>query len=737
MSTKNDGTLVRRVSFSNRVSYSDDASTTTVTTDDELYQDDGSFTDSEDDKSFCDHDSVESETEAVTDEEDDLEDDLVEDDKTEDYKGEDNDLGEETESEDQEEEENEEDDDDTMMEETVEVTSDDKANESTESGTKVSSELWDKVDDDEPPLVIRDGFFLPQRPSDFLGGYGGENATSSGHKVKLRKSWVADAKDAEEEHANPIPVTYSQFEEWKKSRVTNTPTFRKKKENAEAKANAALSTEEDQKATSKPKKESKSSSNVAAVANKAPRDSEVADKREPTAKGASPKSTEPSTKAGNSDTVGNKERPKGIISETGGSEMSSSDAAVSKCAAGEQTKSTGKSPKPALKTGRSARSSSKEGTKPAPVVKKPPKKDPESEAHEKEIAQLKDHVTKLQRKYDVIEVRTISQLADLEEETTKRMREYRSKADDLARKKRAKEEKRGLKEKAMKSQDLIEHLRRSNQKLRREGIKMKKEVEELKEMNQQLEEQNSIYGDYAGQCRSFEEVEVKLAEELNHALNKEMPKYEKLLRGMEEGVSDRAKSGQSERKAKEMYQDCMQSILEMLENDCTDDSLIDKVADIIEEESSDEDTRMDASSQDEQSIAEPEPENVKPARRKSSIKSASPTKTKPAAPSSPKKSSKRPSGILKNKTNSEDENAAPGPTKTTVRRSSSTGVKLAGRRGSSEKTKARPRRSSSSSFRSTRAPRKTAAKVVSDNDDSSICSGTSFQSETYSLSEYV
>ena len=165
---------IRRVSFSDRISYSDEASTTTVSTDDELFRDDGSFVTSDDEDSEADEKQGDPDPAANT-------------------KGPDKKIEGKNEANGSVADRDYRDDDAD-----VKVVDEDP------------SEPWYTPVKDEPPLVFRD-IGVVERPSEYLGGYG---SSEQPHRVKLRKSWVADEKSSEE-----LQSAYQEFEAWKQERA--------------------------------------------------------------------------------------------------------------------------------------------------------------------------------------------------------------------------------------------------------------------------------------------------------------------------------------------------------------------------------------------------------------------------------------------------------------------------------------------------------------------------------------
>ena len=620
-------TLARRVSFSNRVFYSDDASESTVSTDDDLSllsSDVGSLG-GDSPNAFNDAivvDKVETkdtEESVATVEADDEE--LKEAPKTE-------------------------------TEEDLVLHGDEKEEESSTSTTS-----WRSLVKDEPPLIFRDNGVV-RRPNEYLGGCSEEVPAQ---KIKLRKSWLLNGTETEE---------HNEFEEWKKSRVATKPV-----EQTLAKKSDSLGESGNNLAISHSLSASKSNDDMEDIVQKGS-DDKMIDVE------AAIMATEEVATPNPSNTGSPADKGKSALTNKGKS-------------ADDMKKSAPKS-EPLAK---SAASKSKVARN-----KVSAKRDKEMEAHEKEVLKMKEHIAKLQRKLDVVEVRTISELADLEEETTKRMREFREKANIIARKKRAQEERNDLKQQAMKSQDLIEHLRRSNQKLRSQGTKLQGVVAKLKKSNQSLEEKNAFHRDYAIEFLNFQKIEVGLAEQMNLALKKDMPKYESLVRGMEEGTIEREKCGHIERRSKEMYEDCTQSLLVMMDEYCSDIGLVEKLVSLAEGSDAESETPAIGESEDDSPAAYTE-------RRRLNTRPYSKTGSMVARPS--------PSKLL--------------------RRSSSGGYH--GQRGgngreSAEMDYSSPRKPSS--FRGNRSPRSvvTNSKGSSD-DDSSTCSITSVQSDTVSLGGYI
>ena len=694
---KDGQTLVRRVSFSDRLHYSDDASSTTVTTDDDLYEDDGSL------KSGSDGESALYESQVCT-----TQDSIDEDTEQETIANVMNGAA-------------------AIEEHTEEIkdaTSDDadvvnmQADEETTTVASGISTTSPNSLYEDPPLVIRDvGVY--ERPSEYLGGYEPEGCASSGHRVKLRKSWFRDAKDANE-------PPHDQFEAWKKSRVVREPLFKKKQHKEEdivTKNERVMIPEiKDDVGSTERSLSSKGCSSEISEGGKILKF----------------KTIENETHGENIPVL--KPTPSKMVHKVQKTEDTATkcktDAISCDSAANEDFKLV-QTPKAAFSTkakvATSTTLSDVQSYTLSCATKQPNLKDPETSTFEMEIQELRYRIAKLQRSLDVTEVRTISQLADLEEETTKRMQEYRSKANDIARKSRATEERKLLKEKAMKSQDLIDLLRRSNQTLRVEGIKMKKAIEDLKKTNERLQEKNSVHMDYVAQFRDHQNMEVLLAQEMNQVLNKSAPKYEKLIRGMEECIKSRAKSVQCERKAKELYVECVQSIFAIVEENSTDNSLLERVQNIVLTKS-DDDTKMDRTKS-----------NYKVKKRASTIRNDQNDSKCDKTTATSRTGNKRLSG----KSRSLDDED-PIFTKVTSRGcSNSDGIKpIADTENCGsvwKKTQLQPhlqacstpRRSSSSSFRSIRSPKKPVCKLASDDDDASTCSNTSAQSETYSLSSSV
>lgn len=585
--------LVRRVSFSNRVFYSDDASVTTVSTDDDL------SLNSSDDESAGDNNPKATDTVAMVDK---VKECAAKAKLTH----------------------------DAIREETPTKT----PNESTIlSDTEKEDELsmaklsWQSLVKEEPALVFRDNGVV-HRPDEYLGGFSEDIPTQ---KVKFRKSWLLNDNESEE---------YNEFEEWKKSRAPN------KDEGDDGKEEIIL--EESLK--------------------------DEASGREAVAKNQKEE-----------DTV-----------------MIPAD----KTKAPELIEDHGVSDKKGSVTKYEQDSNSILAAYNAPNKKGTAKWDKEMYAHEKEVLEIKDNIARLQRKLDVAEVRNISNLADLEEETAKRMREHREKANIRARKKRAKEEKNDLKQQAMKSQDLIEHLRRSNQKMRSEGIKTQSAITELRKSNQALEEQNSFHRDYASQFQNFQKIEVKLAEQMNLSLKKDMPKYASLVRGMEEAVNDREKRCFVENRSKEIYEDCMQSLLDVVTEHCHDDGLVEKIASLTKVSDVEIPVAIDGGD----GARSPSAKFAK--RRSSNSRSTSHTIGSGGTlrPTRPSKS---------------------------IHRSWSSGFQNGIRRGS-ESGYSSPRKKSLST-RGNRSPTSVVSgnKNGSSDDDSSTCSITSVQSDTISLGGYI
>jgi len=469
-------TVERRVSFSNRIDYSDEVSTSSVSTDDDLS---GAF--------VSDNESL----------------------------GDDN--NEQTLS-------NEPGDDD-FVKESVDVErqkvaklEEGKPDENKESAAEIATESWCPLDD-EPPLVFRDAGVL-ERPSEYLGGYGPEACGAVPHRVKLRKSWL----QSDDAQANE----YNEFEEWVKSHKSIKDVLTEPDEtNLESKeiVNEKEWNMEIEKV--QPKKD-----------------------QEPKLPGKDGQDTAPPE----ADTL-----RKPAIKEKN---ETASSVKVKKSV---QTTNVKKLP-----------ASSKHSKTKIPS-KMFTKRDEETKAH----VEMKERIAKLQRKWETVEVRTISQLADIEEETTKRMREFRERASEIARKQKAKTEKLALKEQAMNSKDLIEQLRRSNQRLRSEGIKLRSAVAKLNEGNRLLEEKSTFHHGYALEFQKLQKTEIRLTEDMNRALEKDLPKYVALVRGMKESVEDRESSGHAERRAKEHYEDCMQSMVAMLEEYCSDSGLVEKVVTMV------------------------------------------------------------------------------------------------------------------------------------------------------------
>lgn len=647
--------IARRVSFSDRISYSDDASTSTGSTDDDLIS-----LSSEEDESFDDDDVNESVKENVNEEHKQP--------GTKETSG-----GEEEGKE------------DARRSDASEGKGPDDL--SAETEVLSSPVSWKSLVDDAPPLVFRDPGIL-ERPKEYLGGYGPEVYASPPHLVKYRKSWVENEAEATE---------HNEFEEWKKSRAKQTKkskVARSMKDtpkdcgsNFAAFRSFSMCSKNDEDTIEKEEEHENMDKSI-----------ELGKPKEE----AFIPQTENENHANLSEIVDTQE-PKECILES------------SKVHA----KQTSALKKKKEKKHESEVKDKKKGSASASFVKpRKPKKDAEMEAYEKDILMLKEEVSKLQRKFDVIEVRHVSQLADLEEETTKRMREYREWADDLTRKQRAKEEKQALKQKAMKSQDVIEQLRRSNQKLRAEGIKMKDAVAKLKESNQLLEEKNSFQRNYAVQFQNCLETEVCLEEAMNQALMKDMPKYETLVRGMEDGVIDREKCGDVERHAKELYEGCINTLIEELEDKCSDLGLVDKIVNMADDR--DEDKPSHGPEESLSSIKGDDQVDV------------ADWKVKP----------KRSSSIRASRSSTVSDTYGKGNHVKSFRRSSSSGGRASlggGRRGNSwlaDSKRSTPRKSSS--FRGTRSPRSvaTSSKNAPDDDDSSTCSITSVNSDTISITGY-
>jgi len=208
--------------------------------------------------------------------------------------------------------------------------------------------------------------------------------------------------------------------------------------------------------------------------------------------------------------------------------------------------------------------------------------DNELEVQKKEILKLQNHIDTLQKQFDVVEVCTVSQLADLEEETTRLMREAKAKATAVARQKRAQLEKKNLKEQAMKSEDCIDHYRSSNQRMRLEAKEMEGAIAKLRKSNLALVEKKELRLGYADQFKSFQKIEVTLVEQMIMTLNKDMPKYESLVRIMEEEVLEREKFCHIEARCKDLYLHCTQSLLELMDELCCDNSLMERLVGLAE-----------------------------------------------------------------------------------------------------------------------------------------------------------
>ena len=575
--------LVRRVSFSNRVFYSDDASESTVSTDDYLSlnsSDGGSAGDTNNLKAIDIVAAVE-EVEAGAAKAQ-LEHDAV----------------------------------------TKEGTADESVAEKTDE--LYSSKLsWRSLVKEEPALVFRDNGVV-HRPDEYLGGFS-ENAPTQ--KVKLRRSWLLNDTESEE---------YNEFEEWKKSRVPTKHEDDGGKEEIDPKK--SLNNEANDRVTMS--KHQKDENPVMIPVDKIKPQDHVEDHE-----------------------VSGKNESIATSMQDSNSMLVASNAVATK-------------------------------------------QDKEMHAHEKEVLEIKDQIARLQRKLDVVEVRKISNLADIDEETTKKMRQFRDKANIIARQNRAKEEKNDLKQQAMKSQDLIEHLRRSNQKMRVEGIKTQSAITKLRKSNQALEEQNSFHCGYASQFQNFQKIEVKLAEQMNFSLKKDLPKYASLVLGMEEAIDDREKRGFVESRSKEVYEDCMQSLLDMMEEHCHDDGLLEKIAALAEGS----DTEMAAANNDKDGARSTSANVAK--RRSSNTRSSS------------------------SKIGSGGALQQPRPSKS-IRRSSSSDFQHRIRRGS-ESGYSSPRKKSLFAH-GHRSPTSVLPgnKSGSSDDDSSTCSATSVQSDTISLGGYI
>lgn len=359
----------------------------------------------------------------------------------------------------------------------------------------------------------------------------------------------------------------------------------------------------------------------------------------------------------------------------------------------------------------------------------PPKKDKEMEDLEKEILELKEKIPKLQRHLDTIKVREISDLADLEEETTKTMREYREKAHHIGRKLRAKEEKKALKEKSMKSEDLISHLRQSNQKIRAGAVKMKAAIAKLRSQNQQLNEKKLVHGDFAVQFENMHEIEIDLAEEMQRRLLLDAPKYESLILEMENAVTNRDSLGEIEHKKKCLYLNCTDAIMDMLEENCEDTNLMDTVFNLVADAggTSNQPGFVESSDSFSDSYSLTSPRKAKGVSREAKVR---------YSVSSAKSSSRRKStGTGLSSSNVTD--------MASMRRSINVDDE-GGRRSSSDVSFDRqqcnyPRQSSS--FRGTRTPKGTLGPLKKMNskdndDDSSTCSCTSVNSGSFSMGSY-
>jgi len=201
--------------------------------------------------------------------------------------------------------------------------------------------------------------------------------------------------------------------------------------------------------------------------------------------------------------------------------------------------------------------------------------------YQKEVQGLKGQAVRLKRQLEVIPIEMRSQLADIEEIAARKMRDYSAKATHVDRKVRARAEKQTLKENAMKSQDLIEHLRNSNKSLREVGIKISKANQKLKDQNQLMEEANSFTIDYLTEFNGHHRAEIEIATGIQNQLNAEIPLYEELIRDMQASVDHRDRAGLVETKVKILYSTVMESMVEMVEDYCSNPDLVYTVAGIV------------------------------------------------------------------------------------------------------------------------------------------------------------
>jgi len=172
-------------------------------------------------------------------------------------------------------------------------------------------------------------------------------------------------------------------------------------------------------------------------------------------------------------------------------------------------------------------------------------------------------------------------MGDIEEIAARKMRDYSAKAAHVDRKVRARAEKQTLRENAMKSQDLIEHIRSSNKSLREEGIKISKANQKLKEQNQLMEEANSFTVDYLMEFNGHHRAEIEIATGIQNQLNAEIPLYEELIRDMQKSVDHRDRAGLIESKVKSLYGTVMESMVELVEDYCSNPDLVYAVVDIV------------------------------------------------------------------------------------------------------------------------------------------------------------
>merc|ERR1719420_967043 len=110
---------------------------------------------------------------------------------------------------------------------------------------------------------------------------------------------------------------------------------------------------------------------------------------------------------------------------------------------------------------------------------------------------------------------------------------------------------------------------------------MAKAVQELREHNERIEEETSFRLDYLKECNMHHEKEIEIATKIQNQLNVDLPNYEILVHELSESVETREKFGQVEHRVKNLYGGCMNRIMEMVEDSCSNSDLVYRIVDLV------------------------------------------------------------------------------------------------------------------------------------------------------------